>query len=166
MVTAMSAATMATAVAVVAAKTMAATAMEGGTDNSQQKVAAEETSVAVAAGTTETATAMEMALVTVTKTMSMPTTGHQQQQQGQCIVQVPCSKRLHFCLSLPPPSTTAADAYRYVSGNGDNDNGDSDIGGNVDDNKYIGSSGRVESKDNGSDSNGRGHRQKKWQQQR
>ncbi len=58
MVTAMAAATMATMVAVAAAKTTAATAMAGGTDNNQLKAAVEETSVAE----TETALATEMAM--------------------------------------------------------------------------------------------------------
>jgi hypothetical protein len=57
MATATAVASMATTLAVAAAKAMAATAMVGGTDNNQLKVTAEE----MAAEATETAMAMEIA---------------------------------------------------------------------------------------------------------
>ncbi len=88
MATAMAAAMTATMVAAMGAKTAAATAMVEGTDNNQVKVAAEERTVVVA---TETAAATEMAMVTVTKMTPMLTIGHQQQQGGQHIQEVPGS---------------------------------------------------------------------------
>ncbi len=88
MVTAMAAAMTATLVAAMAMKTTMTTVMVRGTDNNQLKPAAEETVVAAA---TETAMALEMAPVTAAKIMPTPIMGHQQQQQGQCIREVPSS---------------------------------------------------------------------------
>jgi hypothetical protein len=74
MVVTMAAVMMATTETSVAAKTMAARAVAGGTDSNQLKVAAEETVAAVAA-----TMATELAPVTVSKHMPMPTFGNQQQ---------------------------------------------------------------------------------------
>ncbi len=61
-------------------KTMAATAMAGGTDNNQLKGAAEETMMTEKMTVIETATAMETATVTATITVPTPATLLQGQQ--------------------------------------------------------------------------------------
>jgi hypothetical protein len=61
-----------------------------------------------AAVATEIAMGVETAMVTATDTTPTPTMGHQQQQQWQCIREVPFSKRPHYCLCLPPHAATSA----------------------------------------------------------
>jgi hypothetical protein len=110
--------TMPAAATVGAAKAMAVTGMVGGTESNQIKAVAEELAAVVVAAVmvmaTETATATEMVTMTASTKMPTPTLtltmAHWQQQQGQHVREVHCSKRPHHRLGLPPPTTAATSA--------------------------------------------------------